>query len=254
MKKFLGLALVLMLMGCKAKALLAAGKASEAMPAETIVRNHYLGAKDFSTVYIKASAKYKDDDNSQNVQADIKIKKDEKILVSVRVLGITMAKALITPDAVKYYEKINGEYFEGDYTTLSAWLGTDLDFQKVQNLLIGRALDDLTKGQYAVSIEDKLYKLSSTAGGTDKAYFFEAERFLIKKETIGQPAKNRSLEVSYPNHTQHPQMILPTDIAIAATQKKGQANIDITYNTVTFNEDLSFPYSVPEGYDRIYID
>ena len=49
-------------------------------------------------------------------------------------------------------------------------------------------------------------------------------------------------------------MILPLSLAIDARQKEGKTNIDIEYKTATFNEDLSFPYSVPEGYERIYID
>ena len=45
-------------------------------------------------------------------------------------------------------------------------------------------------------------------------------------------------------------------IEVEITTKIPQTNtkIDIEYKTVTFNEDLSFPYSVPEGYERIYID
>jgi hypothetical protein len=80
-------------------------------------------------------------------------------LVSIRFLGITMAKTLITPNKVKYYEKINGKYFEGDFTTLSRWLGTELDYQKVQNLLLGQSIDDLSKGKYVAVIENTLYKL-----------------------------------------------------------------------------------------------
>jgi hypothetical protein len=34
-------------------------------------------------------------------------------------------------------------YFEGDFSALSQWLGTDLDYNKIQNLLVGEALDDL---------------------------------------------------------------------------------------------------------------
>jgi hypothetical protein len=37
-----------------------------------------------------------------------------------------MAKASITPP-VSYYEKIKAMYFEGDFSALSQWLGTDLD-------------------------------------------------------------------------------------------------------------------------------
>jgi hypothetical protein len=50
-----------------------------------------------------------------------------------------MAKASITPTSVSYYEKIKGTYFEGDFSALSQWLGTDLDFNKIQNMLLGEA-------------------------------------------------------------------------------------------------------------------
>jgi hypothetical protein len=70
-----------------------------------IIANHYNNKSDFSTLYIKADAKYSDDRSSQNVTAEIRIKKDEQILVSIRFLGITMAKASITPTSVSYYEK-----------------------------------------------------------------------------------------------------------------------------------------------------
>jgi hypothetical protein len=66
------------------------------LKAAKIIGNHYNNKSNFSTLYIRANAKYADDKQTQNVTAEIKIKKDEQILVSIRFLGITMAKALIT--------------------------------------------------------------------------------------------------------------------------------------------------------------
>jgi hypothetical protein len=252
--KIIALVALILLASCKSKAVLAEGKAKEALSSESIIQKHYANKKDFTTLYIKANARYEDKDNTQNVSAEIKIKRDEKILVSIRVLGITMAKALITPDAVKYYEKIGGKYFEGDYSTLSKWLGTDLDFQKVQNLLIGEAMDDLTKGKYKTTIDDKLYRLESEDKKTMKAFYFESDRFLVKQQQIIQTLQNRMLKVEYPNFSEYAQAILPSGINIEAIQAKGKTNIDINYNSATFNEELSFPYSVPDGYERIFID
>ncbi|HEU0138045.1 MAG TPA: DUF4292 domain-containing protein [Flavobacterium sp.] len=254
MKKILALVLITALYSCKtSQATVAEGSAETSVAAAKIIKSHYQNKKDFQTLYIKADARYEDDKQTQNVSAEIKIKKDQMILVSIRFLGITMAKALITPTQVKYYEKINGKYFEGDYTTLSQWLGTDLDYMKVQNMLTGEAMDDLQKGKYIASIAEKLHKLESASGGTTKTFFFESEKFLVKKQEIIQPTKYRSLVVNYPKHTEHKQAILPAEITIEATQQKGKTNINIDYNSVTFNEEFSFPYSVPEGYERIYI-
>lgn len=256
MNRYIGLMLlVVFFVSCKSKAVLAEGSADKKVSSDKIIENHYANKKDFSTLYIKAGARYEDDKQTQNVTAEIKIKKNEMILVSIRFIGITMAKALITPTEVKYYEKINGKFFEGDYSTLSKWLGTDLDFQKVQNMLIGQALDDLKKGKYIASIADKLYKLESTGDSkTSKAYYFEGDKFLIKKQQIEQAEQQRALLIFYPNYAETNQILLPTALIIEAAQEKGKTNINIDYNTVSFNEELSFPYSVPEGYERIFIN
>ena len=255
MKKYFALFILILVASCKPKAFLAEGTASKTLSADKIISNHYSNKTDFSTLSIKASAKYQDDKQSQNVQAEIRIKKDEKILVSIRILGITMAKALITPTAVQYYEKIGNKYFEGDYVALSQWLGTDLDFQKVQNMFIGKAIDDLHKGNYAVSIMEKLYKLQSNPdGNTDKTFFFESSNFLVKKQEINQVNLDRTLQVVYPDYKKYNEMILPLSLAIDARQKESKTTIDIEYKNVSFNEELTFPYSVPEGYERIFID
>lgn len=260
MKKGLCILAVIFLVSCKSKAVFVdtktpttVVKADSALTSEKIIQNHYSNKNDFSTLYIRANAKYRHDDDSQSVSAEIKIKKDEKILVSIRVLGITMAKALITPKEVKYYEKINGTYFEGNYEALSQWLGTDLDFDKIQNMLIGQPIDDLTKGNYSFAETDKFYKLNTVEDKTQKSFSFEAEHFLLKKQEMSQPEKERSFEANYPNFQNFDSGIFPAGLTINAFQKKGETTIILDYNSITFNEDLSFPYSVPGGYDRIFI-
>jgi len=261
MRKALCVLMAVFLLSCKSKAILVNTKApvnvvktdTAALTSEKVIQKHYGNKIDFSTLSIRAGAKYKHDDDSQSVSAEVRIKKDEQILVSIRVLGITMAKALITPKEVKYYEKINGTYFEGDYVSLSRWLGTDLDFYKVQNMLIGKPIDDLTKQAYVFTETDKFYKLNAVQDNTEKSFFFEAEHFLLKKQEIRQPEKQRNFEVNYPNFQKVDSAILPVNLKITALQEDEKTTIDIDYNSASFNEELSFPYNVPEGYDRIYI-
>ena len=77
---------------------------------------------------------------------------------------------------------------------------------------------------------------------------------MVKRLEINQPALDRTLQVAYPDYKKYDEMILPLSLAIDARQKESKTNIDIEYKNVTFNEDLTFPYSVPEGYERIFID
>ncbi|WP_294821367.1 DUF4292 domain-containing protein [uncultured Flavobacterium sp.] len=226
-----------------------------AKSAREVIAGHIAVPKEFETLYIKGDANYKDSKQSQSVSLEIRMKKDETILVSVRVLGITMAKALITPKRVSYYEKINGTYFDGNYAVLSRWLGTELDFARVQNMLLGEALDNLEKGNYQFSVEEGRYKLQAReANAISKEFFFEGSNYLLKKQVVAQGGQQpRSLEIQYPAHNQYTTALLPKEIKIEAEQKD-RVNIKIEYKVVTFDDKLTFPYDVPEGYEQIFID
>ena len=251
--------LALFMVSCKSKAIAVAASnapTTEAskMTSKKIIENYYNNKNQFSTLYIKSSARYADNKQTQSVTAEIRIKKDEQILVSIRFLGITMAKALITPKSVNYYEKINGSYFEGDFSSLSQWLGTDLDYNKIQNMLLGQAIDDLTKGKYLESLLEQTYRLDDVSNtNTRKSFFLDADKFLVQKQEITQTAEERMIKVAYADNKVYNEATLPTSVLINTFQKKGNTEINLDYNTVTFNEELSFPYSVPNGYKRIII-
>ncbi|WP_166921458.1 DUF4292 domain-containing protein [Flavobacterium poyangense] len=258
MKKYIAILLMSVFMiSCKSKAVAVQNNKTEVVEAKKdkrAIEKHYDNKLDFSTVYIKASARYVDEKQSQNVSAEIKIEKDKQILISVRFLGITMAKALITPTSVSYYEKINSTYYEGDFTSLSKWLGTELNYGKVQNLLVGEALEDLRKGDYTQTIVDNLFRLEDLKEtNIKKAFFLEPEKYLLQKEQISQPSENRLLEIKYSDAKVFDQGILPTAIEINAIQPKGKTDINLNYNNISFNEQLSFPYSVPSGYKKVVI-
>jgi hypothetical protein len=255
MKRFLAIVLLVFLVSCKSKAVaVEAAKTTTRMSANKIIENYYNNKLEFSTLYIKSNVEYADDKRSQNVTAEIKIKKDQQILVSVRFLGITMAKASITPTAVSYYEKMGGTYFEGDFSTLSKWLGTDLDYNKIQNMLLGRAIDDLENGKYVESFVDQIYRLDDASGSNiKKTFYFDANTFMINKQEITQTAEGRMIQVAYSDNAVYKEATLPSRILINTIQKKGKTQINLEYNTITFNEELSFPYSVPNGYKRIII-
>ena len=260
MKRFLflivfGFVSSLTFVSCKSKAAVVdVIKPTENLKTSNVIENYSNNKSNFSTLNIKSNVQYADDKQTQNVTAEIKIKKDEQILISFRFLGITMAKALITPTAVSYYEKINGNYFEGDYSVLSQWLGTDLDFNKIQNMLIGRAIDELKNGKYTETLVDQTYRLDDASGSnTKKSFFLDADKFFVKKQEITQTAEERMIQVAYANEVFYKEATLPTSVIINTFQKNSKSEINLEYNTITFNEELSFPYSVPNGYKRILI-
>ena len=247
------LILLLVVTSCKTAQISSNTNASKDAKVEQIVKGHNDVFKDFERLNIKASIRYEDDKNSQNVSADIRIKKDEIIWINIKFFGISGAKVLITPSRVSYYEIINHTYFDGDFTLISNWLGTDLDFQKVQNLLIGKALEDINKDKFIVEIISNMYKLSEKKP-TDiqKNYTFEAGTYLLKDELIYQKLQNRTLDIKYVSYVPYENSIFPKEISIKAVQDK-QVSIDIEYNKFEVNQEAPFPFSIPEGYEKVEI-
>jgi hypothetical protein len=155
---------------------------------------------------------------------------------------------------VNYYEKINGSYFEGDFSGLSKWLGADLDYNKIQNMLLGEAFDDLNAGKYNESFAEQVYRLDDFSNGNiKKSFFLDATTFLIQKQEITQAAEDRMIQVGYSDSREYNGAVIPSNVSINTFQKKGKTEINLNYNTITLNEELSFPYSVPNGYKRIII-
>ena len=254
MKSIISAFLIVFLIGCKPKQTVATAAANENTEVSKVINGHYKNQHDFKTLNIRANAKYEDEKQSHSMNADIRIKKNEIIWINIKFLGIPMAKAMITPTKVSYYEKINNTYFEGDFSMLSNWLGTDLDFNKVQNLFLGKAIDDLTKDKWISEVVEKMFKLSlPNDSDVAKEFYFEGANYLLKKETINQASKNRNLEIRYPSYKEDKGMFLPNEINIKAEQKDKIA-IDIEYKNTTFNENLSYPYSVPSGYTAVEIN
>ena len=254
MKSILSAFLIVFLIGCKSKQSVTTAAANENTEVSKVINGHYKNVHDFTTLNIRANAKYEDEKQSHSMNADIRIKKDEIIWINIKFLGIPMAKAMITPTKVSYYEKINNTYFEGDFSMLSNWLGTDLDFNKVQNLFLGKAIDDLTKDKWVSEVVEKMFKLSLPNGSdVSKEFYFEGANYLLKKETITQASKNRNLEIRYPSYKEEKGMFLPNEINIKAEQKN-KVTIDIEYKNTTFNENLSYPFSIPSGYTAVEIN
>jgi len=222
--------------------------------AKDIIEKHYENKVDFQTLSIRSAADYEDQKQTISIGADIRIKKDEVIWINLKFFGIPMAKALITPSRVSYYEKTNNTFFDGNYSILTKMIGTDLDFQKVQNLLLGRPIDDLTKEVFIAEIVANLFQLKSKKqADIEKLFRFETANYLLKEQFINQISKNRNVLVTYPSFTNQDNIFLPTGVTIIANQQN-QVKINVAYKKITFNESLSFPYSIPEGYSQIKID
>ncbi|WP_108869500.1 DUF4292 domain-containing protein [Aquimarina aquimarini] len=223
--------------------------------AEKVIANHYNRAFNFETLNTRVKIKYNDKRQSFSPNATLRIEKDKTIWVSVKMLGITLAKALITPKKVSYYEKINNTYFEGDFKLLSEWLGTDLDYNKVQQMLLGQALFNLRQDKYKSTIEGKVYQLrpKTELALFERLFLVHPNSFKIFSQQLKQPIENRDLKINYQSYQKIGNQDFPKEIYIEAIQDKEKTTIEIDYKAVDYNAKVSFPFKIPSGYKQVTI-
>ena len=57
--------------------------------------------------------------------------------------------------------------------------------------------------------------------------------------------------MTYPTYQTISGQVFVNEINIVANQNNKNTLIDIEYRSVEFNVDVSFPFSIPSGYDEI---
>ncbi|WP_378186004.1 DUF4292 domain-containing protein [Aquimarina sp. W85] len=226
------------------------------LKSKKVIDNHYNSTFNFNTLNARVKINYKDDKQSVSPNVTLRMERDKKIWLSAKILGITLAKALITPNRVQYYEKINGTYFDGNFKMLSKWLGTELDYDKVQQLLLGQSLFDLSKDTYEVTVVDQGYQLKpkKELALFNRLFLIAPENFKMKLQLLAQPLEKRSLSVLYNTYQTVGGQDFPKEIVIKASQDQEQTLIKLDYRSVDYNANVSFPFSIPTGYEEVTVE
>ncbi|MBT8184664.1 MAG: DUF4292 domain-containing protein [Eudoraea sp.] len=244
--------LILLVVSCKSGKIVTDGTVDSKLSAKFIIKNHYKNQADFRTLSGRMKIDYSDGFSSQGVSVSMRMEKDKAIWLSAP-LGVV--KAYITPTRVSFYNKLQNEYFDGDFSYLSKLLGSELDFEQVQNLLLGQAIFDLRADKYDLAIAEETYELKPRkAAALFKLLFqIEPQHFKMATQQLTQPLKKRLLQINYNKYQQKDNRIFPYEIGIVAIDKDERTTIAIEYRNMEFNRPLNFPYKIPKGFDEIVL-
>ena len=237
---------------CKSTKTIAGGAADAALSSKKIIQNHYQNQLEFATLSGKVRIAYTNGEDAQSVAVSMRIKKDEVIWISAP-LGVV--KALITPERVSFYNRLENEYFDGDFSYLSSLLGTTVDFTMMQNLLLGNAILDLRDQKFSSAIASGNYALKPRKNNPLYKILFQLEpkHFKVVDQQISQPEKDRLLTMAY-SYQEVSGNVLPKDIGVVATDDSSTNTIDLEYKSMDFDKKLNFPYKIPKGFKEIVLE
>jgi hypothetical protein len=238
--------------------------------AKTLSRNMKENELKFIWLSAKANVTSLIDEKEENFDIRVSMRKDSAMLVSIQyVLGLQVAKVLITRDSVKFVNYIQKTFFRGDFNYINDLLSADLDFDLLQAVLVGNSAEfkdeesklkpvtDRANCKYLLSTERKR-RLKRIQTGAEPAEALQTlsllpETFKITRNEFIEPSSNRKFIANYSAFTQKDSVYAPyhVDIDIVAQKK---ANIKIDYVRIEKNSPQKLSLSIPAKYDPIQIE
>ena len=237
------------------KMIVGSDTANLSMSSKDIIKTHSEAQPDFSTIAARMHVKFESGNDMQSLTVSLRMEKDQKIWIKASILGITLAKIYITPESVSYYETITNTYFDGDFSLLSDWLGTDINFEKAQGILLGQSIFELD-AKYISNVVDNKYRLQPKMQLHDfiHSLLVHPDNFKIASESLSKPTDNRMFTINYENYQRIEGSYYPSAFKIIATQKEKKIKIVVNYKKIDYNVSIRFPFNIPNGYEEIQIN
>jgi hypothetical protein len=203
----------------------------------------------FNSFAGKAKTNLNINGNSNDVTLNIRIAKDKKIWVSITaILGVEVARAVITPDSILVINRLQGVYTRKPFSYVYNYASKQVNYKTIESLLVGNAISELldenaeftqVNDNLTISgnLQDLLYKLVI---GAD---------YKVTQTNLSNQAQGQSLQVANNTFIQVANRIMPSQIDIASVVKDKKIQVNLHYTKVDFDQQQDYPFSIPERYE-----
>ena len=215
----------------------------------------------FENIKISSRISIEAESNIPSLDATIYIENNNKIWANMSVFFINAARALITPDGIKAYDKYNKNYIDSDFDYLNNMLNVNfIDYKSLQRILIGRTFLKINDRDFILGKTKTGYKMLSVknqkmeSDNATREYKIELEYtndFNLIYARLKDVNSNDELELFYNDWSTTNRMMLPKNVKIII---KGTKNGQILIENTKFDfSKTQTPYSVPANYKKIEI-
>jgi len=212
----------------------------------------------------KMKIAYKEGNTEQNIKGNMKIKKDSFIWISARAYGFEVARFLLTPDSVKFMNKMKSEYFVGDYSFIEKSLNVKLDYQTIQSLLVNElfVLPKSNKSEFADFnifsdtanfILQKNIHPRNMPDSLFQEVIIDKNNLKIQKSTSADSRFDRNFIINYSDFKDLKNTKFPFLIDINIIQKTKNIALKLEYYKLKLDREFKPSFKIPTSYNRIKI-
>lgn len=202
---------------------------------------------EFNTLSAKSKIDFKINADSKGANMNIRIQNNEVIWASITaVAGIQVARVMITPDSIKVLNFFDNEYTAKPFSYIYQYANRQINFKALQELFIGNAIPgSVNELSLFTVVNDETQVNSELAGILYKLILNRDSKVL---ENTLKDEKGQELTARYNDFQQINGRQLPYSINLISNVTNRKIQIDIKYSSVSVNESLNFPFSVPKRF------
>lgn len=231
---------------------------------DTVINNFKTHEFLFEKLSGKLSVSTDIDGKKQSFTANMRMKKDSVLWVSVSpFFGIEMMRLILTPDSAKAMNRIESTYFLADNNYLKTLLKADIDFKMLQSVLIGNDFPHFESNAFKVEKEDSSYRLvinkrkklanNSIDNNTtiNQVICLGQESFKIIKNTFSDIEEKYKFEIVYSNFKILGNQLFPYNIECKIKTNNQLWKISVEYSRLDLNVDNTYPFVIPDKFTKM---
>jgi hypothetical protein len=209
---------------------------------------------------VAVDAEFDRDKRSFNV--NLRIRRDSLIWMSISpAMGIEVARVLISPDSVKFINRINGTYFKGGFDYISDMVQADLNFNMVQSILLGNAYLHYSVDKYIQDRENGELVLSTFKKRKIKRenemeipeiltqeIWYSPEKRKVSRMEMKDYRPVRNFSVRYLAYEMLDSALVPSVLQIDAQANKSLM-VQLNYSRIVLHKEQNVSFSIPDDYE-----
>lgn len=203
----------------------------------------------------KSKIKYDDGIDNFNASANIRIKKDSIIWVSLSPgIGMEVVRAIIRQDSVFVIDRINKTFSALTFDSLESKFNIKLNFKMLQSLLLGNLIEERQKDD-RITKNEGYFVLKQNIGNLFINNFINAKTMKIERVAVVEQPSLNTMEINYNDFQFVDQYLLPFESNLQLHYKEDNVEssntpeVNISYNRISLDDKkMKFPFNVPNKY------